>query len=59
MIKLANKQLDKLAAFFERVEASFDDGFPTERAEILTFIIACAGATFVFYIIVLMAFILG
>lgn len=59
MIKLANKQLDKLAAFFERAEASFDGGFPTERAEILTFIIACAGATFVFYIIVLLAFILG
>lgn len=59
MIKLANKQLDKLAAFLERVEASFDDGFPTERAEILTFIIVCAGATFVFYLIVVLAFILG
>lgn len=59
MIKQLNKQLNKLAAFFERVEASFDDGSPTERAEILTFIIACAGATFVFYIIVLLAFILG
>lgn len=59
MIKQANRQLNKLAAFLERVEASFDDGFPTERAEILTFIIACAGATFVFYLIVLLAFILG